>query len=217
MVLTFAAIAFAGAQGKVISVDQNDVLVSVEGAKSGMSAIILYEYKSDSTISARCATIKAEKTTATLKCSPFNLYDQSSAPTLTLPIRKGDKAIFTPLGSSAIVIAPDLDRYVKARRADLTYVHSDLFAHQLVTDDVAKPTIADFRRFCDRLLVGAVVFAFNDGDYTVDCQTFAILEIAPYSAAASKKSILPFFHRLGAIDNEIGDFDAYYKRLIKEF
>jgi hypothetical protein len=217
MVLTFAAIAFASAQGRVISVDQNDVLVSVEGAKAGMSAIILYEYKNDSTISANCATIKADKTTATLKCSLFNLYDQSSAPTLTLPIRKDDKALFTPLGSSAIVIAPDLDRYVKARRADLSYVHSDLFAHQLVTDDVTKPTIADFRRFCDRLLVGAVVFAFSDGDYTVDCQTFALLEVAPYSAAASKKQILPFFHRLGAIDNEIDDFDAYYKRLIKEF
>ncbi|MDR0664149.1 MAG: plasminogen-binding N-terminal domain-containing protein [Helicobacteraceae bacterium] len=219
LLLALAATAFASAEGRVVSVERNEALIAVKGAKAGMSAIIIYEYDGGETIAAKCAAISADDASARLRCEPFTLYDQDSTPTLTLPIRKGDKAIFAPLGQSAIVIAPNVDRLVRAqsRRLDLDYIHPDLFAHQLAKDDKTSPNAQDFRDFCDRYLVGTIVFALNDGDYIVDCQTLAALEISPVRAQTSQ-SVFPFFNRLGIKSDRAEAFDAYYKRLIsKEF
>ncbi|MDR2638402.1 MAG: plasminogen-binding N-terminal domain-containing protein [Helicobacteraceae bacterium] len=221
LTLSFFAAASAAIEGRVTAADASGVTASVSGAKAGMSAIVIYGYNGGETISARCATISVSQNTARLQCKPFALYDQDSVPTLTLPVRKGDKAVFAPLEKSAIVIAPSVDRLVRAqsKRADLSFLHPDLLAHQLAVADKTEPDAEDFRGFCDRYLAGTIVFAFSDGDYLTDCQTFAPLEILPETAAASGARLtLPFFNRLGLKSDEIRDFDAYYKRLLsKEF
>jgi hypothetical protein len=205
-------------EGKIVSVDRGEVKAAINGAKAGMSAIVIYEYDGGETISAKCATISADASSAQLKCEPFTLYDQNSIPTLTLPVRKGDKALFAPLGKNAIAIAPNVDRLVRAqsKRPDLNFMHPDLLAHQLAKEDKTEPEISDFQEFCNRYLVGTIVFAFNDGDYLVDCQTFAAIEVLS-GEGANSKSALPFFNRLGVKSDQNIAFDAYYKRLIKEF
>jgi hypothetical protein len=211
---------FGATEGAVIESDGAVITAAASNAKAGMSAIVIYSRGGVEAIGAKCATIDADGKAARLKCEPFTLYDQDSVPTLTLTIKKGDKVIFSPLSRSAIAIAPNADRLIRAqsKRPNLRYVHPDLFAHELVKNGETRPSVKDFRAFCDRYLVGAIVFAFSDGDYLTDCQTFATLEISPDSAAANARQAFPFFNRLGIASEAIGDFDAYYKRLLsKEF
>lgn len=199
------------------------VFARVSGAKEGMSAAIVRSYGGGRVISHNCVVIKAETDSAELSCQPFDLFDSDAVPSLTLPIRKGDQAILTPLDKTALIVAPNVDRFVAAQAANrhLRFVHPDLFAVELGRENNPAPSAKEFAAFCGAWLIGSVIFALEDGDYTVDCATFSLLS---FTAANHKGGNveMPFFHRLDPITSGVfsgreivnaKEFDAYYKNL----
>ncbi|MDR3347379.1 MAG: plasminogen-binding N-terminal domain-containing protein [Helicobacteraceae bacterium] len=208
--------------------DGGAVKVDVKGAALGSSAVIIYSYDSGEMISRECVVAKATKNGAEIDCKPFALFNQDSVPVFVPPITRGDRVVFEPLSQSAIIIAPTIDRYVRAadRNKRLRLIHPDLFAIALTKKSNPTPSQDDFSAFCDRQMAGVVILALSDGDYVLDCQSFALLSVsADNPSLLDEEVVMPFFHRL----NEIGggffagvktvspkDFDAYYKQLINK-
>ena len=213
-------------EGVVVAVKDNHVIADLPGAKAGLSAIVVYAYDGGEAISRQCTVIDGAK--AELVCEPFEQFDQDSVPGLLLPVRAGDKVIAGPLSTTAMIIAPSAARYVRIqdRYPGYRYIHPDLFAGQLNKADNPNPKQDEFRTFCRNWMVGTLIFALNDGDWIVDCQSFAALDFHANTADA-ETPMKPFYHRLDPIKRgvfawgtpkTIADFNAHYKSLIqKEF
>ena len=218
----------AALQGVVQTVSDNTITVQAQGALKGSSAFVVHRYAGGETISQACVVQSVSGDTATLLCKPFDYFDQDSIPTLNLKPKRGDTVLFVPLMHSAVIIAPTVERYVRAQEAhrDMHLVHPDLFAAMLTNDSNPKPTPADFAAFCSRQMVGVVILALSDADYMLDCDSFGLLAKKPENSAAGQ-AVMPFFHRLNVINKSwwtktrpipITEFDDYYKQFIqKEF
>ncbi|MDR0746869.1 MAG: plasminogen-binding N-terminal domain-containing protein [Helicobacteraceae bacterium] len=218
-----ALMLFASAAGYVEEVDGGRVFTHAAGAKEGMSAVIVRSYDGGRVISHRCVVIEAQPQSAELSCEPSELFDSDAVPSLTLPIRKGDQVILAPLDKTALIVAPNVDRFVSAQAAnqDKRFIHPDLFAVELSTENNPAPGAKEFVDFCGAWMIGSVIFAMQDGDYIVDCATFSLLS---FKAANHRSSTaeMPFFHRLNPITSGVfsgkkvvntGEFDAYYKKM----
>ncbi|MDR2904368.1 MAG: plasminogen-binding N-terminal domain-containing protein [Helicobacteraceae bacterium] len=161
---------------------------------------------------------------ATLKCEPFTAIDQNSVPTLRIAPREGDRVVFAPLYQNAVIIAPSVESLLAAqdRYKEFRFIHPDLLALVLMKEDRETPIKEDFAAFCDRYLVGTLVFVLEDGDYLADCHTFKEFNFFAADNAmqnARRNAISsPFYHRLKPFDEVLktkADFANYYKSIFK--
>lgn len=213
--------------GTVSEVAKNNIKATVGGAIVGESAIVLFDYGEGSIITKSCVVTRSDLNSADLKCERFSQFDQDSMPKADIEARVGDRVIVAPLSNYALVIAPSASRYVRVVEANkhLKFIHPDMFALELRKDKNPHPKVKDFQNFCDRELVGTVIFALDDADYTVDCKSFVLIRSNPVDLVQEQNSMKPFFHRLLPIKKgffawftaeEIKDFNKHYKSFIKE-
>lgn len=226
--LFFPLILFAEPKvGSVSKIDQNIITASVANAIVGESAIVLFDYLEGSIITKSCVVIRSDETSADLKCERFSQFDQDSMPKADIAVKAGDKVIVAPLSNYAVVIAPSASRYVKVveQNKNIKFIHPDIFALELRKAKNPHPKIKDFQKFCDRELVGNIIFALDDGDYMVDCRSFVLIRSDRGTSAKENEIMKPFYHRLLPIKKgffawltkkEIKEFNSYYKPFIKE-
>jgi hypothetical protein len=229
LICSFSLALAARESGVVTATDDTRIQAEIAGAQKGMSAIILRRYEGGEIISRHCTVTRAGASRADLACEPFELFQQAALPGIELAVKPGDRVILRPLGGSATIIAPNATRYVRVLdrfSREHRFIHPDLLAYELRLEKTPAPTRKEMQRFCDRQMVGTLIFALDDGDYLLDCQSFATLE---YRADTPPKAeaMSPFFHRLDPIKRgffswgtpgKIRDFDRYYRDFVtKDF
>ncbi len=225
-----ATLLLAGPEtGEVTAVTDEHIQARLANAQPGMSAITLRDYEGGEIITRQCVVTEASGDEATLRCEPFELFEQRALPNIRLSVEPGDRVILRPLGQSATVIAPSATRYVRVldRFSEYRFVHPDLFAAQLRRSKTPVPEQKHMQRFCDRQMVGTLIFALKDGDYVVDCQSFATLAFRADAASQTSEPTLPFFNRLETIKRgffswgkprKVDDFERHYRDFVtKDF
>ena len=223
-----SAVLATATTGTVTAIEKPAIHAQIEGAAKGMSAIILKRYEGGETIIRQCVVTGTRADRAELSCQPFELFEQPALPRIKLAVEVGDPVVLRPLGQSATVIAPTASRYVRVldRFRDYRFIHPDLFAAELRMSKTPVPKREEIQRFCDRQLVGTLIFALSEGDYVVDCQSLATLAFHA-DTPVEAEPVLPFFNRLEPIKRgffswgkpkRINDFDKHYRDFVtKDF
>ena len=151
-----------------------------------------------------------------VKYLPFEKLKNEALATPKLYPKKGDKIIFGLYNKRGLIIAPNQQFYIKTKKEypNIKWINSDNFAIYFET----KPTIEDFRKFCNDYNVGIIIFIL-DKKYIVDSQSFTILEKAELTE--NYKYSKPFFATYNKFADSIFSFKPtnwinYYKSLLKD-
>jgi hypothetical protein len=151
-----------------------------------------------------------------VKYLPFEKLKNEALATPKVYPKKGDTIIFGLYNKRGLVIAPNQQLYIKTKKEypNIKWINSDNFAPYFET----KPTIEDFRKFCNDYNVGIIIFIL-DKKYIVDSQSFTILETVELTQ--NYKYSKPFFASYNKFADSIFSSEPtnwinYYKSLLKE-
>jgi len=184
--------------GNIITTDAN--------MKKGISGIVLCPFGKEKIICARCVTAGGTKA---VLYSYKSLKNEAFALPIVLP-KKGDKVILGKNYQRIMIIAPNLETYLKLKNkfSNFTIIPVDVFAAFL--EDT--PTKADFINFAKKMDIGLYVFAL-DKLYMVDALSFYAINEEDFPISGKFK--LPFFSSY-PFDIKMKNPVSYYKSMIKE-
>lgn len=199
--------------------------IKVNGVDVGLSGFIVHNIsKEHSTIlnNAVVTNYDANKQIATLKLSPFNEQINDALPKGKFSAQVGDMALLAFGYSRALLIAPDENIYYKLSKGfKIEWVHPDLFATMLSQEGHPTPLKEDFKTFCKSTSVGLVFIYLDKKVYTIDAQSFAILNVNDAPLKQSKIK-LPFYSRVDTIDanwfgeghSRLSEYEPHYYELL---
>lgn len=223
-VVLLSAFVFGDIKSEVLSVDKNTVTIKeVNGTKPMQSAFVVRNFDdTNAVLIAKCTIDKQDK--SKMVCEEHDFLYQESLYLAKSEIKTGDEVYIGLLSNGATIIAPDLNSYIEAKeiaKEKYTIFHADLFAIKLYDENNPAPKKDDFVEYCKDNFIGTLFFAFSDGMEEVDCLSFASL--GKINAKINSKELnAPFYNRAGMIERgifdfdneEVVDFDKYYKKLI---
>lgn len=214
----------------LLSVDKKNAsaTIKVNGVDIGLSGFIVHHIsKEHSTIlsNAVVTNYDADKQIATLQLSPFKELINDALPKGKFSVQVGDMALLAFGYSRALLIAPDANIYYKLSKGfKIEWVHPDLFATMLSKEGHPTPLKKDFERFCKFTSVGLVFIYLDKKVYTIDAQSFAILNVnnVPFEQSKIK---LPFYSRVDTIDanwfgegsSRLSAYAPYYYELLVRY
>jgi len=229
LLLTKIALFGAYIESKIVTVDGDKATISLPKADVGVSGFVVRKLAPNHSMIIRSATVASfdkESKTATLKLAPYTLFRNNNLPSLKLKPKAGDIVILAYGYDRGLLIAPSEEIYYTLTRAmkNETFTHPDVFATLLSYHGHPTPLKEDFSEFCNNVTVGLVFFYLEQKLYTVDCQSFKILNIqnAPLE---QKSKQLPFYSRVkkieanwfGAGSSELEDYEPYYYELLYNY
>ena len=151
-----------------------------------------------------------------VKYLPFEKLKNEALATPKLYPKKGDKIIFGLYNKRGLIIAPNQQFYMKTKKEypNIKWINSDSFATYFET----KPTIENFRKFCNDYNIGIIIFML-DKKYILDSQSFTILETTQLTE--KYKYSKPFFASYNKFADSMFSFKPtnwinYYKSLLKD-
>ena len=229
LILMKMALLGANIESKIVTVSGDEATISLPKADIGISGFVVHKLAPDHSMIVSSATVTGFDTKqgkATIKLSPYTLFRNNNLPTLKLEPQPGDKVILAYGYDRGLLIAPNEEIYYRLTRAmkDETFVHPDVFATLLSYHGHPTPLKEDFSSFCNNVTTGLVFFFLEQKLYTVDCQSFKILNVqnAPLE---QKNEKLPFYSRVekieanwfGAGSDELEDYEPYYYELLYKY
>jgi hypothetical protein len=232
LLLVFTVSLFANLlKSPIVTVDENDNIATIKTEKIdvGMSGFIVHELsQSHSSILKEVTVIGYDEQTqtATLKMKDFNLLKSNSLPVGKWHVEVGDTAVLAFGYSRAFLIAPSEEVYyrVTSSTQNIEWLHPDIFATILSFNGHPSPQKDDFADMCNSASVGLLFFFLDQKLYTVDGQSFHILNIsdAPIKQDGEQH---PFYSRIKEIDSdwwgagsgEIDNYTEYYYELLMEY
>jgi hypothetical protein len=218
-------------QVPVKSVDESSstVTVEIDNIDVGMSGFIVHEITPKRKTILKNVTVKSfdeNSKVATLSMSDFDSLQNDSLPNGNWKVKEGDEVLLAFAYNRALLIAPNEDIYYRISKAvDVEWIHSDIFAGLLSINGHPTPLKSDFLDMTSTSSVGLIYFYIDQRLYTVDAKSFKILSIAD-APLEQKTTILPFYSRIGKIDNnwwnmgagtsQLSNYSSYYKALLKK-
>ena len=216
-------------ESTIETVEANKATISIQKADVGISGFVVRTLAPDHSMIVASATVvdfDGKTHTAMLKLAPYTLFRNNNLPTLKLKPKAGDKVILAYGYDRGLLIAPSEDIYYTLKRSMQSeiFVHPDVFATLLSYHGHPTPLKEDFSGFCNNVTVGLLFFYLEQKLYTVDCQSFKILNIqnAPLQQKSKK---LPFYSRVEKIEanwfgkgsSELEDYEPYYYELLYKY
>ncbi|RLA75157.1 MAG: hypothetical protein DRG11_02295 [Epsilonproteobacteria bacterium] len=218
-------IATQGAPTEIFDVSKNYAYIKTQNIKIGTSGIIVHTFKDgDEVILAKAIVISKEVGKTKISIKKFDTLKNNSVATTKKEPSIGDIFVPNHLYSNAIIIAPDMQTYkqIKEQHSYAHFLSSDIFASVLKIDNNPTPQKKDIQKFCFDNFVAIVYLYTQNNLYKIDVNSFKILQ--KYQLKTEKSNtILPFYSLVEDIkkglfswfsDNDIGDYDKYYTRLI---
>jgi len=212
---------------KSVSDDYTTATAITPKIERGITAFIIKHYSpAYSAIVARAVVLDYNDTTniSTLALSPFDTLQQDSLPKIVDRAESSDELLLAPDYMRAMLIAPNYDIYNKitSNITDTYWVHPDLLATYLSYQSHSTPELSDFKELCEKYVIGLLYIYLSDTLYTLDCHTFTTLHTTKVGASYTDTD-LPFFHRIGKIDeglfsfggSGLKEYEPYYKSLIE--
>ena len=205
-ILLMALSLYAGNFVTKITDVSGNVIQMEASVKKGTSGIVLCPYEKEKIICARCVGIGGNKA---LLYTYSDLKNEAFALPLVLP-KIGDDVIFGKNYDRIMIIAPNLDTYLKLKNrfSKFTIIPVDVFGAFL--EDL--PTKADFINFAKKMDIGLYIFAL-DKLYFVDALSFYAISEEDFSFNGKFK--LPFYTSY-PFDFKLNNPISYYKSMIKE-
>jgi len=231
LILLWFSISLFGSyiKSEIESVNGDEVTIKIDEIQKGISGFVVHKLSNNrSTIvnSVRVVDYDKEAKVAKLKLLDFTMFRNNNLPSLKYKAQKGDIVILAFGYNRGLLIAPNEEIYyilTKAMKGEL-FVHPDVFATLLSYNGHPSPLKSDFTGFCNNVSVGLVFFYIEKNLYTVDCNSFKILNVqkAPLKQEKTQK---PFYSRVEKIDanwfgegsDEIENYEQYYKELLEEY
>ncbi|WP_456380946.1 plasminogen-binding N-terminal domain-containing protein [Hydrogenimonas sp.] len=201
-----------------------EATVPVGGIPEGVSGIVVHAY--DATHKAIVASVtvtESGETSSRVRLLPFKGLEQPNLPTIGTKPREGDTVILGYLYDRVLPIVPNLKSLEKAKESfpKLHLIHPDLFAVELAKEKSPLPYRKDFRKMCEKMHLGLVMFMFEDGTDFIDCISWVKVGSSDVASVDASKFKQPFFNRFEEIPSafydwseyRIENFDRFYRKL----
>lgn len=157
--------------------DSDILKIPALNLKVGESGIITREIDNNEFILGNAIVTSIDDGVASLAVTPFKTLKEKYMPTPLGKPKEKDKIIFRILYDRAVIIAPNQNRYqdILDNNKSLDFIHPDIFASYLATNDSNMPSISDFRGFCDKFNIGLVFISQENEVDILDCQSFKVI------------------------------------------
>ena len=211
----------------VLSVDKENQTLVIEAEKVdvGMSGFAVHTIAENHTSILKNVVVThfdAQTKKATLKMMEFVTLRNNALPTGIWEIEKGDMVELAFGYSRALLVAPSEEIYHRVTKGvAIQWIHPDLFATVLSFRGHPTPLKEDFEAMGIASSVGLLFVYLEKKLYTVDMQSFAILNIseAPLTQDSLK---LPFYSRVETIEanwfgegsSELDAYEPHYYELL---
>ena len=191
-------------QAPLTSVEDKEAKVILEPISKGVSGFIVRKFSNEHSAIIAKAIVKSynpQNKEALLTLSEYDGLRQNALPSGDWTPKKGDLAILGFGYSRALLIAPDKKRYNYISKAikSVTWMHPDEFAAFLSYRGHPTPLVEDFKDYCTLASAGLLYIYSHNYLYTLDCQSFSLLQITPAPFKEKGTTKLPFYSRVNEI------------------
>ncbi|MCD6433100.1 MAG: plasminogen-binding N-terminal domain-containing protein, partial [Sulfurimonas sp.] len=169
----------------VVSVNADESLATIQIAKIdvGMSGFIVHNIAKNHNTILKNVVVKSydeQSQIATLELSEYDALRQNALPSGNWHVEVGDMVVLAFGYTRGILIAPSEDIYYRITRATkhLQWIHPDIFATVLSFTGHPTPLREDFKKLVISTSVGLLYIYIEKKLYTVDSQSFKILNIS---------------------------------------
>jgi hypothetical protein len=211
------------------SVQGDEATISIENIDVGVSGFVVKKLAPNHSSIINAVTVKSfdpQTHTAYLKLSSYTVFVNNNLPKGKWHAQKGDVVVLAFGYNRGLLIAPTEETYYTLKQAikGENFVHPDVFATLLSYHGHPTPLQEDFQGFCSNVSIGLLFFYLEKHLYTVDCQSFKVLNIQNAPLKQTQKEQLPFYSRVKKIEanwfgkgsNELQDYKTYYYELLYE-
>jgi hypothetical protein len=222
---------FAGTmKTPIVSIDkENETLtVSIKKIDLGVSGFAVHKIAENHTSILKNVVVvgfDADKELATLKMMEFNTLRNNALPSGKWELQVGDMVELAFGYSRALLLAPSEEIYHQVTKSvRVQWIHPDLFATVLSFRGHPTPLKEDFEAMGIASSTGLLFVYLDKKVYTVDMQSFKILNIA--EAPLTQDSVkLPFYSRVEQIEanwfgegsDELEEYGPHYYELLVDY
>ncbi len=213
----------------IVTLNENTATINIEKIDIGMSGFVVHALAETHSSILKSAVVKsfdADTKIATLELSDFGKLENDALPKGTWKVAVGDTVILAFGYTRGLLIAPSEEIYYRVTKAteQLQWVHPDIFATILSFNGHPTPLKEDFDDFSDSTAVGLVFFYLDKKLFTLDAQSFEILNISE-APLAQESVLLPFYTRVPEIQadwwgegsDELEAYEPHYYELMVNY
>ena len=231
LLVTILAFELFGAviQSPVVSVDnQNETAtINIDKIDVGVSGFVVHHIGPEHSAILKNAVVEsfdAANKRATIKMSKFTALENNALPHGKWKVQVGDTVELAFGYSRSLLIAPNETIYYKiAQSVQTQWIHPDLFATVLSFRGHPTPLKEDFEAMADASSIGLLFIYLNEKVYTLDINSFKILNISDAKLKQAKVH-LPFYTRVnniesawwGAGSSTMESYEPHYYELMVE-
>lgn len=237
LVLPFLAFS-APIETEILSMKDDKAIIKVDDIQVGVSGVVVKNIDTNhSSIVANATVVKYDKETnfALLEMSKYDILTQEALPDGKYYPEVGDKVMLASSYRRALLIAENDKTYqnIVDRIPSLSWTSPDEFATFLSHKGHPTPLKSDIQEFCAESHIGLLYISLDNSLFTIDCNSFVLLQTMPMKADYSDPIMVPFFTNVPYIDSswlqsifnffgggddiiELEEYEPYYKMLIAE-
>lgn len=215
-ILAYATVNLNKQKANILEVSQKEIKIDLGNLKKGQTGIIVRTLKEGHSVILKNASVKESSNTySILKINNFEDLKQDALPTFNSKINLKDTFILNYLYSNALLITPNQESFIKARRKfeSFNFLHSDIFASYMKIDSEEYPDIEEFQEFALNQNLGLIFFVIEKKVYIYDAKTFILLDKKEL-LYTNVKETMPFYTRVENIDNYEEEYSQYYKKFL---
>ena len=216
---------------KSVSDDTKEATVQIKQIALGVHGFVVRHFTRDHSVIIADIYVKAfdpQTQVATLALSEYTGLQQSSLPNGDWHVQVGDEVILAFGYSRALLLAPTEEIYhiITKNVHGVEWNHPDAFATSLSFRAHPTPFKEDISGYCTIAEVGLLYLYVDGALFTMDCQTFSIIQTTPVTLA-QKEIKLPFYSRVeeistswwvwGEASRHLESYDEHYLKLLVKY
>lgn len=210
-----------------ISDDGKTGWIKTARVEPGVSGFVVHHFTPEhSTIVGNAVVSAYENGEVVLNLSEYTGLRHNALPKGEWYPAPGDEVVLAFAYSRGILLAPTREIYSSITRqiAGIDWMHPDTFATFLSYRGHPTPLKEDISDYCTVATTGLIYLYLSDTLFTLDCQSFTLLQITPADLGYSDP-VLPFYSRVEEIDaNWFGEgsgrlesYEPHYFELMVEY
>lgn len=214
---------------QTVSQDGKTGTITTARVEPGVSGFVVRHFTPEHSAIIANAVVDAYNEDAgrlTVSLSPYTGLRQNSLPKGEWYPQPDDEVILAFAYNRGVLIAPDRDIYLQLtkRLTTVEWMHVDTLATFLSYKGHPTPLKDDLSEFCTVATTGLLFVYLHDSLFTLDCQSFALLQISPADLEYAHAD-LPFYTRVPEIDanwfgagsGTLEHYEPHYFELMVEF
>jgi len=180
-------------QTLVKSADHKSIQLQKALPLHGMSGVVIHTYAKG--LDAITSHIIQDNNN-TAKLISTDIIHHDALPTISTPVKPGDKIIGGYLYNNVLLLAPDATTYARiTKKYDKKWIHPDLFALFLSSEGETKPSKQNLKTFAHKYQIGLIALVNQESIMLMDALSGEVLARQSIDNLPSK-GLFPFYMRL---------------------